>query len=282
MEIKTKQIDLGNNAIFEMILVKGGTFYMGVEEEQLRKRFRKQFFEREKKYYTKHKVTITKDYYIAKYPITQAQWIAVMGYNPSKNQGKKLFKKVPKENHPIENINYFDCERFFYKVNKLLGKSDSKSRLRLPTEAEWTFAAKGGVFSKGYLYSGSNNPSEVAWCMNNSGKKNIDEISIFNTDNEEFNDRVIIKENKCSTHAVGLKKPNELGIYDMSGNVDELCNDWYSEFECKDLVDPQGPNIGMHRVVKGGSCYDYSFYSTIQERSNAYSILGFRVAMGTD
>lgn len=128
----------------------------------------------------------TGSFYICKYEVTQKLWVAVMGDNPSEMQGDDL---------PVEQVNWNDCQTFISKLNKLSGK-----HYRLPTEAEWEYACRGGKYSKGYKYSGSNDIDEVAWYDNNSDGK---------------------------THPVGQKLPNELGLYDMSGNVWEWCQDMH-------------------------------------------------------
>ena len=161
-----------------------------------------------------HRVTLTNDYYIGKYEVTQALWQTVMWNNPSKFKGDNL---------PVEHVSWKDCQKFLSKLNRITGKM-----FRLPTEAEWEYAARGGNKSRGYQYSGSNNLLDVAWFRDNSGSK---------------------------THAVGTKQPNELGIYDMSGNVCEWCHDWYGAYSSSSQVNPTGANSGSYRVIRGGSWY---------------------------
>jgi formylglycine-generating enzyme required for sulfatase activity len=191
----------------EMVFVKGGTFRMGATSEQ-----GYNVYNDEK---PAHSVTLS-DYYIGKYEVTQAQWEAVMGNNPSN------FKRDP--NRPVEQVSWNDVQEFITKLNQLTGKT-----YRLPTEAEWEYAARGGSSSRGYKYSGSNTLSDVAWYDDNS--------------NDE-------------THPVGTKNPNELGIYDMSGNVYEWCSDWYGAYSSNSQTNPQGPSEGSRRVGRGGGwCY---------------------------
>ena len=187
----------------DMVRVEAGTFTMGATPEMKNP-------DGDEK--PTHQVTLTNDYYIGKYEVTQALWQTVMGNNPSKFKGDNL---------PVEQVSWDDCQEFIRKLNRITGKM-----FRLPTEAEWEYAARGGNKSRGYQYSGSNNLSNVAWYDDNSG---------------------------WGTHAVGTKQPNKLGIYDMSGNVLEWCQDWYGEYNSSSLVNPTGANSGSYRVIRGGS-----------------------------
>ena len=188
----------------DMIRVEAETFIMGATPEM------KEPFDGEK---PTHQVTLTNDYYIGKYEVTQALWQAVMGKNPSRFKG---------ENLPVENISWDDCQEFISKLNSITGKT-----FRLPTEAEWEYAARGGKKSRGYQYSGGNNLSDVAW---------------YYKDNSD-----------SKTHAVGSKQANELGIYDMSGNVWEWCQDWYGKYSRSSQTNPTGATSGSCRVYRGGS-----------------------------
>ena len=199
----TISIPVKKGISIDMVRVEAGIFTMGATAEM------KDPDDWEK---PTHRVTLTYDYNIGKYEVTQALWQAVMGNNPSNFKG---------ENLPIENVSWNDCQEFISKLNSITGKT-----FRLPTEAEWEYAARGGNKSRGYQYSGSNNLFDVAWYRDNSGKK---------------------------THAVGTKQPNELGIYDMSGNVWEWCQNWYGEYSRPSLTNPTGANSGSRRVYRGGS-----------------------------
>ena len=187
----------------DMVRVEAGTFTMGATPEM------EDPWDDEK---PAHQVTLTNDYYIGKYEVTQALWKAVMGKKPSKFKGDNL---------PVEQVSWNDCQEFISQLNRITGKT-----FRLPTEAEWEYAARGGKKSRGNQYSGSNNLSDVAWYLDNSGEK---------------------------THAVGTKQPNELGIYDMSGNVYEWCQDWKGSYSSSSQVNPTGANSGSTRVFRGGS-----------------------------
>ncbi len=195
-----------NGVSFNMIYVEGGRFTMGATLEQ-----GDDCFADER---PTHQVTLS-DYYIGQTEVTQELWVAVMGNNPSYNIGNSRL--------PVEQVSWNDCQAFIQKLNRLTGK-----RFRLPTEAEWEFAARGGIYSEGYKYSGSNHIDDVAWYDGNSG---------------------------YNTHEIAACDSNELGIYDMSGNVWEWCSDWYGEYSSSSQTDPTGPTDGSYRVVRGGSWY---------------------------
>jgi formylglycine-generating enzyme required for sulfatase activity len=182
------------------------------------------------------------DFLIGKYEVTQAQWKAVMGENPSYYKGDDL---------PVERVSWNDVQEFIDKLNELTGE-----QYRLPTEAEWEFAARGGLNSKEYKYSGSNTADEVAWIDSNSEK---------------------------TTHAVGSKSPNELGIYDMSGNVMEWCSDWLGQYTDVGKVNPKGAKSGTIRVSRGGSWRSQDRMVRVSARSgnnpdSRAMKLGFRLA----
>ena len=188
---------------YPMVYVSGGSFEMGATSEQ------GSYVASDEK--PVHRVTLS-SYNIGKYEVTQELWEAVMGNNPSKFKGTR---------RPVENVSWNDCQEFIRKLNELTGAS-----FRLPTEAEWEFAARGGNNSRGYKYSGSNAIDKVAWYYDNSGGE---------------------------THAVGGKSANGLGLYDMSGNVWEWCNDWYGSYSSSSQTNPKGPRDGSYRVRRGGS-----------------------------
>ena len=201
-----------------MIMVEGGTFTMGATSEQ-----GNDAIDIEK---PAHQVTLS-DYYIGETEVTQALWQAVMGNNPSRFKG---------DSHPVESVSCDDCQEFIRKLNSLTGRT-----FRLPTEAEWEFAARGGNESKGYKYSGSNSIDNVAWYKNNSGSM---------------------------THAVKTKSPNELGIYDMSGNVWEWCQDWYGSYSSNAQTNPKGPLSDSYRVSRGGSWIFKAWNCRVSHRHN--------------
>ncbi len=171
-----------------------------------------------------HTVTLTKDYYMGETEVTQALWYAVMEEYPKDTDGKIFWSTSGYgygEHYPAYYISYEDCQSFLTKLNQLTGMT-----FRFPTEAEWEFAARGGNESKGYTYAGSNTIGEVAWCSENSSS---------------------------ATHPVAQKKANELGLYDMSGNVWEWCADWSGEYFFMPQTDPTGATSGSNRVLRGGS-----------------------------
>ena len=223
-----------NGVSFEMVRVEGGTFRMGATVEQ-----EDEALDGEKPV---HSVTLS-GYYIGKTEVTQVLWQAVMGSNPSSFKGADL---------PVECVSWEDCQKFIQKLNSLTGRN-----FRLPTEAEWEFACRGGNNSRGYKYSGSNNLGSVAWYEDNSGGK---------------------------THPVGTKAPNELGIFDMSGNVWEWCSDWYADYTSYSQTDPTGPRSGSGRVDRGGSWCDgawccRSSFRDGDDPTNRSCRLGLRLAL---
>lgn len=220
-----------NGVSFRMIHVEGGTFQMGStigDDDEM----------------PVHEVKVN-SFSIGQTEVTQELWQAVMGSVPSNFKGDKL---------PVERVSWNDCQNFISKLNQLTGKT-----FRLPTEAEWEYAARGGNKSNGYTYSGGNKLDDVAWYVSNSN---------------------------YTTHEVATKAPNELGIYDMSGNVYEWCQDWYGEdYYSKSVVDnPTGPTTSKSRVLRGGSwaekdancrvAYRYDYTPT-----DNYFFLGFRLVL---
>ena len=179
---------------------------------------------------------------IGKYEVTQKQWRDIMNNNPSD------FKNC--DNCPVENVSWNDVQDFLQKLNQKTGNN-----YRLPTEAEWEYAARGGNQSKGYTYSGSNSLTDVAWNTDNSASK---------------------------THPVGQLQPNELGLFDMSGNICEWCNDWYSNYSPGSQTNPHGPSTGSLRVARGGSWYNSAWGCRSANRGSNYPghrnyFVGFRL-----
>ncbi len=223
---KAQEQTLADLNFVDIVFVQGGTFQMGGNESD------------EKPI---HSVTVG-DFYIGKTEVTQAQWKAVMGDNPSRFTGG---------NNPVEQVRWHEAVEFCKKLSQKEGVS-----YRLPTEAEWEYAARGGNASKGYEYSGSNNVGEVAEYDGNNDK---------------------------STKPVGGKEPNELGIYDMSGNIWEWCSDWYDSdyYKNSPSINPTGPSSGSDRVFRGGSWRYGATDCRVANRASAdpdgFVNLGFRV-----
>ena len=207
-----------NGLSFEMVYVEGGSFDMGATYEQCSDAYKDEC--------PVHSVTLS-GYYIGKCEVTQELWEAVMGSNPSNFKGAQ---------NPVERVSWNDCQEFVSRLNSLTGRT-----FRLPTEAEWEYAARGGNKSRHYKYSGSNNIFDVAWHGDNSGIR---------------------------THAVGTKTANELGIYDMSGNVYEWCSDWYGGYSAGAQTNPQGPSSGSFRVLRGGGWSGNAWLCRVSNRFN--------------
>ncbi|MDX9870037.1 MAG: SUMF1/EgtB/PvdO family nonheme iron enzyme [Candidatus Cloacimonadales bacterium] len=239
--------DYSNSAVSPFAFVQGGTFQMGStsggsDENPV------------------HSVTVS-SFFIGKYQVTQKEWLSVMGNNPSNFKG---------DNRPVEQVTWYDAVEYCNKLSKKEGLTPaytingynvtcnwSANGYRLPTEAEWEYAARGGNKSKGYTYSGSNTVDNVAWCSSNSNSQ---------------------------TYDVGTKAPNELGIYDMSGNVWEWCWDWYSSsyYSSSPANNPTGPSSGSYRVDRGGSWGHNGHDCRVARRSrnspgNSRHYLGLRV-----
>ena len=218
---------------FVMMPVEGGTFQMGGTAEQ-----GSDAYNSEK---PAHSVTLS-SYSIGQTEVTQALWQAVMGSNPPYNKGDNL---------PVVYVSWNDCQKFITKLNRLTGQ-----KFRLPTEAEWEYAARGGKLSKGYKYSGSNTLADVAW----------------------------YKDNSSETHPVATKLPNELGLYDMSGNVFEWCQDWDGSYSSSAQSNPMGPSSGSYRVYRGGSWDCIAVNCRVPRRgsfppSSSLNYIGFRLAL---
>jgi len=246
--------EIVNEVAIYMVTVHGGTFTMGCTAEQ--------GSDCRSGESPAHQVTLN-NFSIGKYQVTQALWIAVMGSNPSNFKGDNL---------PVENVSWNDIvgtsgasmiingityreNGFIYKLNQ-----QTRKQYRLPTEAEWEYAARGGNQSQGYKYSGSNNVGDVAWYSANSNNR---------------------------THPVGTKSPNELDIYDMSGNVWEWCSDWYGNYTSAAKTNPTGPASGSYRVLRGGGFNWVPREVRVSERNRTHTdfrinYVGFRIACSSE
>ncbi len=210
-----------NGVSFKMVNVAGGTFQMGSTDGDSDEQ-------------PVHNVTLS-DYYIGETEVTQALWYAVMGQKPTSDGSQWSSTNGLGDNYPAYFVSWDDCQEFITKLNALTGKT-----FRLPTEAEWEYAARGGNKSQGYTYSGSNTIGDVAWYTDNSNSM---------------------------AHPVGTKSPNELGLYDMSGNVWEWCYDWYDSYSSDAQTNPTGPASGSSRVNRGGSWYYSAGYCRVAYRN---------------
>ena len=214
-ELEETKTVTANGVTFKMKLVEAGTFTMGATSEQTGA------YSDES---PAHQVTLTKDYYMGETEVTQALWYAVMGQKSTADGVQWSSEHGLGDNYPAYNISWYDCQEFITKLNQLTGLT-----FRLPTEAEWEYAARGGnKATTQTLYSGSNTIGDVAWYGGNSSS---------------------------STQIVAGKKANVLGLYDMSGNLLEWCNDWYGSYSSGAQTDPTGPSGGSYRVLRGGSWY---------------------------
>lgn len=228
-KVTNTQKDVIYDIIHRLILVEGGTFTMGCNDC-------------ESYMGPAHEVTVN-TFYIYKFEIMQRYWYELQQLDPT---------KFSRQDHPVVNVSWNDCQQFIQCLNDLTSLS-----FRLPTEAEWEFAARGGNLSKNYLYSGSDSIKKVGWFVDNS-----------------FN----------QTHSITTMSPNELGIYNMSGNVWEWCLDWYAPYTAELQVNPTGPENGSAKVYRGGSYMDVASYLRIENRNSGipdYKMnnLGFRIVL---
>ena len=229
---QTELIPLNDTLQLEMIWVEGGTYIMGSDEGNRDNR-------------PAHSVQLD-DFHIGKFELTQDQWVVLMGQNPS---------QVACGRCPVNNMSWEQLQAFLQKLSEKTSR-----KFRLPTEAEWEYAALGGKLSNGYIYSGSNNLTDVGWLKLNGGD---------------------------GQHVVGQLKPNELGLYDMNGNVWELCEDWYDPkfYDRSETKNPVNTTPAKYRVSRGASWMSPSKYCLRWARNNDHPHHrrgngGLRVVMG--
>lgn len=231
-----------NKLISNMVRVEGGSFLMGANSSQDADAFYDEA--------PVHEVRVS-TFYIGKYEVTQEEWIAVMGVSPLPD----YYKHLRDSKSPTWNVTWKDCQQFVKKLSNITGR-----KFRLPTEAEWEYAARGGQKSKGYTYAGSNNIKAVGWV------------------------RDTMNDNKPSRG--GRLIPNELGLYDMSGNVYEWCEDTYSEraYSMLPKNNPVNQNEGVIKVIRGGNHYHQANQARVSKRNQFvedgnYSDTGLRLVM---
>ena len=237
--------EITNSIGMKLVLIPKGTFMMGSPESE----------ERRDKNETQHEVTISKDYYLGVYEVTQAQYEKVMGKNPSRFQGAK----VGNENADlaVENGSWDDAVEFCKKLSDLPEEKKAGRMYRLPTEAEWEYACRAGSKTAYSFDDEEGLLPEYGWFSRNSSRR---------------------------THTVGLLEPNAWGLHDMHGNVWEWCSDWYEEYPKGAVSDPTGPKEGSYRVLRGGCWNDEAAYCRSAFRirldpSYRSNILGFRLAL---
>jgi len=233
----------------EMVLVPAGSFTMGGNQGQDDER-------------PGHVVTISQPFYLGTYEVTQAQWTAVMGTNPSYFKG---------DNRPVEQVSWNDVQEFLRRLNAM-----TSGGYRLPTEAEWEYACRAGTVDDSVL-----DLTKVAWFGDNSGDHPVQSDELWKDDEQSYGMKILA--NNGRTHSVGKKKPNAWGLYDMYGNVWELCQDWYAPYPGESQTDPAGPAMGPGRVSRGGcwlltSRYCRPTLRNFQRSDAAFNTLGLRLA----
>lgn len=207
--ISNEQKEVIRYILWNMVYVEGGTANLGENND--------------------YPVNVG-SFFINRYEVSQDEWYVIMGENPS-NQHRR--------NYPVDQVNWYDTQRFTRKLSQLSGLP-----FRLPFEAEWEYAARGGLNTQNYIYAGSDDPTQVAWFK------------------EKYSN-----ENTYVSNDIGTKKPNELGLYDMSGNIYEWCMDWYDKkVPFTGIIDPDLKGIDLHKVLRGGSYYTIAKYCKITNR----------------
>ena len=249
---KTRTFDLGNGVNMEMVLISAGTFMMGSPESEAERSDDE----------TQHQVTISKPYYLGKYPVTQAQWQQVMGNNPSHFKGDKLL--------PVEKVSWDDTQAFCLKLKEI-----TQAPFGIPTEAQWEYACRAGTTTP--FHFGSELDGSQANCNGNNPYPKIK--GWFGTTKNKG-------PNLERTTSVGKYQANAWGLYDLHGNVLEWCSDWHGDYPTGSVTDPIGPATGSDRVIRGGSWYGVAVYCRSAYRYglgplDRYFSLGFRLALSS-
>ena len=257
--------EITNSIGMKLVLISKGTFQIGSLPEKFGSLDNA----------SPHKVTLTRDYYLDAFEVTQAQYSRVMGKNPSKFQGDevaerdtktgRVVKLIDTSNHPVEQVSWAEVVDFCRKLSELPEEKQAGRVYRLPTEAEWEYACRAGSKTAYCFGESPELLGDYAWYMENSKYQSYP-----------------LRENQ--TQSVGKKKPNAWGLYDMHGNVQEWCSDWYGEYPKGAVTDPIGPEQGSDRVFRGGAYWQPVMYhnSAVRFRLPPYHISGsngFRVAM---
>jgi formylglycine-generating enzyme required for sulfatase activity len=284
-----------NSIGMKLVLIPKGTFQMGSPPSEMGSQ------DNERQY----KATISQDFYLGAFEVTQAQYLELMKDNPSFFQGKEFVRRIPEKRHPqtnrliedekvipidssrhpVERVSWVDAVEFCRLLSELPEEKKAGRVYRLPTEAEWEYACRAGS-ETAYCFGDDESQLErYCWFANNSGSTEFDALALFNrlAGNAEKYADVLFAEG-CSTHPVGKKKPNIWGVYDMHGNVFEWCSDWYGDYPRKPVIDPVGPDKGDERVYRGGSWFFdargcRSALRGKYDPSFQRNLLGFRVAL---
>ena len=289
--------EVTNSIGVRLLLIPKGSFQMGSTPEE------KGSDDDEKQ----HSVTITHDYYLGVFEVTQAQYKKVMGKNPSYFQGNNVATRIPAkkhpetgrtieeekiipvntDNHPVEFVSWEEAVEFCKRLSDLPEEKKAGRVYRLPTEAEWEYACRAGTKTAYSFGADRNVLKDFDWFGDNSGGKIINSDRIWEKSREDV-DIYIEKllENGGKTHPVGTKKANPWGLYDMHGNVCEWCSDWYGNYPKQAITDPIGPKLGSYRVGRGGSWGDGAAFCRSAFRcwgapSDRDGLLGFRVALSS-
>ena len=245
--------ELPGGAQLEMVWIAPGAFTMGSPQNEIDQLYIDADWDTDSfsDEGPQHEVVISEGFYLGKYELTQGQWEAVMGSNPSKYKGA---------NRPVEQVSWYDVQFFVQELNQFAGSSV----YRLPTEAEWEYACRAGTATRWSSGDDESQLTDYAWYGGNNSFSGV------------------YMQDTLGTKDVGTKLPNPWGLYDMHGNVDEWCQDWYGAYSNRSQVDPTGPATGSYRVYRGGGFLDDAIYVRSASRymdlpGESYNYVGFRL-----